>query len=577
MLATFGGATLGGAALGTAPSPVASGLSIRLAGAAIPTTWTADALRIAESVDQRAVCDLTLVARTGPARVEPGTRLDVRQGGVVLFTGTAERTVDAILPGSQRAVEIKLTAVDASQIADRRLITDRIDFALDDAHPTGWRADTIARTLVYSYLAGEGVTAFSTDCGSRVTAAFAFQTVASALTQLAEATGSFWKIGPTRDLLFGPRTMNLAPRTVTDSSVVEHVQVERTRERFRTEQTVTALTTVYSLVTETDPNVGAWTTVESKLGPTVITSTALLGSPSLRLRAGLDAAFYRALPLSTPTSLRLFVSAPTRVGPLGGTDFGPAWFIVAANAQGLGTAVYLSDTGSPRLLQIGVTHANCWTNVVTPSDLRSWDLAFQPIEVLVTSAHLAITASGTLIASGQIATTPTTPAVGTFAAPGMQIGMATTTVASGWLALDLVELDYVQAGFGEIRISKTDATAIASLQAIEGGTGRYQSLVRVEDSTVTSAQLDTTATALLRRFSTPPTILTFEDDTPGYRAGQLLPVSLSAFAIGDDMLIEAVDLRLDGGTGRLITRVQAVSDEQQGRVSDFWRAVAGAA
>ncbi len=222
MLPTLGGATLAGAVYAGGPSGPASGFAILLAGVSIGSRYEVTDCVIHERVDERATADLTLLARTSPTVLAPGTRLDARDDdGRTLFTGTVERTAETLLPTSGRAVEIRATAVDASQIADRRLITERVDFAIDDAHPSGWPAGEVVRSLVNSYLIGEGVTARSVEVGSYVQAAFEYESVAAAVTKLAQAIGWTWRIDANRDVNFGPRPQQAAPWAIVQDYGVE--------------------------------------------------------------------------------------------------------------------------------------------------------------------------------------------------------------------------------------------------------------------------------------------------------------------------------------------------------------------
>lgn len=534
----FGGAAYGSAVYGARGTAVESGVRLFLAGVPIPATWAADQLRIAEAVDQHAVCDVTLVARTGPARVTPGTRLDVRQDGVALFSGTVERTVDAILPGSARAVEIKVTAVDAAQVADRRLIVDRVEFAQDAEHPTGWRADAIVRALVTSYLAPEGITARSTECGSLVTAAFERQTVASALTQLADATGSVWRLAPTRDLVFGPRTLNQAPRTVTDSSPLEHASIERTRERFRTVQYGYSDRIEVAFEDSCTTSAGwlGWNSGRN--------AVSAFGNPGPAFLSFDGGRVFRDIGMIPGDTLELDVylqsnnTTPEFSIRFLANSAGTGWHFRVGNtaSQWFGLAVAPAQPSSGNGLFNAPAAVNTWhrVRIVTSETSASAYLDDVLYHTVVHSTYGGFVHLGDVFPSVYFDNIRIIPAPRTFLA------------------------------------TVIDTTAVASVQAIEGGTGRYEAL-EVLSSLTRTPEVTSAAAMALRRFSRLPTILRFEDDAPGYRAGQLLPVHLTAFDLHEDMLIESVDLRLDADIGRMVTTVTAVSAEQQRSAVEFWR------
>jgi hypothetical protein len=79
--------------------------------------------------------------------------------------------------------------------------------------------------------------------------------------------------------------------------------------------------------------------------------------------------------------------------------------------------------------------------------------------------------------------------------------------------------------------------------------------------------------AYLRKHGVIPQTVRFETDCPGLRPGQLLPVDIPAAGLGDNYLVESVNMRdLQGRINRY--RVSAVSGDALGGWLEWFSALA---
>jgi hypothetical protein len=128
-------------------------------------------------------------------------------------------------------------------------------------------------------------------------------------------------------------------------------------------------------------------------------------------------------------------------------------------------------------------------------------------------------------------------------------------------------------GDPELSVTVNDLDEQAARRAVEGGSGIYHD-VRKESTITTAAEATALAEALLRRFGSIPQKVTAAIRTPGLKAGQALPVTLTRHGIDATYLIDRLTIR-DIGGGQLEWEATAVSGEHLGDEMSFWRSALG--
>ena len=141
--------------------------------------------------------------------------------------------------------------------------------------------------------------------------------------------------------------------------------------------------------------------------------------------------------------------------------------------------------------------------------------------------------------------------------------------AAALISTDTLAVTYQ--GLYPIIISSQDDTEIAARASTEGGTGLYEDVE--EDTNIDSRDLATSkAEALLRRFGRIPRIITFETDTGGLRAGQLISITNARRNLSGNFLIESVTARADQLD--LVYTVKALDGEALGGWVEFFQKLA---
>jgi hypothetical protein len=110
---------------------------------------------------------------------------------------------------------------------------------------------------------------------------------------------------------------------------------------------------------------------------------------------------------------------------------------------------------------------------------------------------------------------------------------------------------------------------ISSRSTAEGTSGEYE--VIDVDSLINSVDLATSkSNALLSRFGTIPTTVSFDTYTHGLRAGQLINITIPALGLDTSYLIDTVRIRDDGGV-QLKYSIKALSGESLGGWLKFFK------
>jgi hypothetical protein len=127
-------------------------------------------------------------------------------------------------------------------------------------------------------------------------------------------------------------------------------------------------------------------------------------------------------------------------------------------------------------------------------------------------------------------------------------------------------------GMFQILVDERIDAEILARRALEGGTGVYEAIA--DDPAINMQPVAVQkALAYLRKHGVIPQTVRFETDCPGLRPGQLLPVDIPAAGLGDNYLVESVNMRdLQGRINRY--RVSAVSGDALGGWLEWFSALA---
>lgn len=156
-----------------------------------------------------------------------------------------------------------------------------------------------------------------------------------------------------------------------------------------------------------------------------------------------------------------------------------------------------------------------------------------------------------------------------------QIDDPRITQDSGDTALsgsDTLEVTYQ--GFIPLLIIAREQTEIDDRQTIEGGSGIYENVEDRQEINAATFAYDL-ANGILRRKGLIPIVLEYETTDLGLRAGQLLPVSLSAHGLSGNYLISRVEFEMLGTLDHAFRyRIEAMTGEALGGWAEFWMKLA---
>lgn len=192
----LGTALLGESIAAPATLRVTIGGALRTSLVRNPGGWS-----VSHARRQRSTARVELgFAATAPLRIRSGEELELWRGDERFFAGTI-RSMRQSYPDSAGFIQIvSLEAVDFSELADRRVISERYTGKfIGVAQTTG----DVVRAIVSEYLSGYGVSdAGVADGGAFDSFSFYLITVAEALDRIATATGFVWWIDDARVLHF---------------------------------------------------------------------------------------------------------------------------------------------------------------------------------------------------------------------------------------------------------------------------------------------------------------------------------------------------------------------------------------
>jgi hypothetical protein len=135
---------------------------------------------------------------------------------------------------------------------------------------------------------------------------------------------------------------------------------------------------------------------------------------------------------------------------------------------------------------------------------------------------------------------------------------------------DDLQVDFT--GLFPIRMVLDDTGGQTTRATVEGGSGIYEAVEddeRIDDITTAFQRAD----GFLRQFSRLPKRISFETDTVGLEAGQLLQVNLTRERVSGEFIVESVAIS-DLAAGTFRYNVEASADRPGERPSDFYKKLA---
>lgn len=159
-----------------------------------------------------------------------GHPIRVLHDGVVVFGGILTEPAESV-DGDSSLMRYECSAEDYSALAERHFVA---------AVYENMTLRAIVLDIVATALAGEGINTDGVETGPTITkAVFPYVTALQAFNDLSELSGLTWRIDADKALKFCPRTDEVAPQPITDTSYVK-MTVRATREQYRNVQTVRA-------------------------------------------------------------------------------------------------------------------------------------------------------------------------------------------------------------------------------------------------------------------------------------------------------------------------------------------------
>lgn len=119
-------------------------------------------------------------------------------------------------------------------------------------------------------------------------------------------------------------------------------------------------------------------------------------------------------------------------------------------------------------------------------------------------------------------------------------GSRTISQADGNTALtatDLLAVSYI--GFFPIVAVVTHSSEVASRASVEGGSGLYED-VEIDESIESQVQAQQLASAQVKLYGKLPRLIEFRTESPGLKAGMMIPIKLSRFNLNDKFLVYSV-------------------------------------
>lgn len=184
-------------------------------------------LSLEDAINERSILSFTLKAPQGTLTVAEGQQVTLTNVDPI-FGGTIESVTEKQPLGSTQVV-YSVQCVDWHQVLDRRVVAESY-------------ADTtvgaIIADIVTTYLAAEGITHAVVNATVVREAVFNYVPATQVFDRLAERTGCNWWIDPGKVLHFEARDATAAPWSVSSTSPIRNVQVQRHRQEYRNRQFV---------------------------------------------------------------------------------------------------------------------------------------------------------------------------------------------------------------------------------------------------------------------------------------------------------------------------------------------------
>lgn len=147
-------------------------------------------------------------------------------------------------------------------------------------------------------------------------------------------------------------------------------------------------------------------------------------------------------------------------------------------------------------------------------------------------------------------------------------GDKTITAETAPASSAAIQVQYV--GEFDVMMIATDTEEVTARAAIEGGSGRYES-VETKRGLNTLAGLSEVALDRLRRYADMGRTVTFVTFKEGLEAGQIIPVELDEHGLDTDLLISSITLVEVGKPNQFQYAVTAVTGEAVGGWTQFFK------
>lgn len=186
-----------------------------------------ESLSLEDAINERSILSFALKAPQGTLRVVEGQQVMLTNVDRI-FGGTIESVTEEQPIGSTYVL-YRVECVDWHQVLDRRIVAESYaDTTVGD----------IIADIVTTYLAAEEITHSVTNATVVREAVFNYVPATQVFDRLAERTGCNWWIDPDKVLHFEARDATAAPWSISSTSPIRNVQVQRHRQEYRNRQYV---------------------------------------------------------------------------------------------------------------------------------------------------------------------------------------------------------------------------------------------------------------------------------------------------------------------------------------------------
>ena len=227
----------GGVVAGETPGPVHGlGIELHISGIDRTDMLANDELRVTDDLENRNICEFTLIDRTRTYHPEVGSVVRLWHDNTLLFAGTIDEKTEQIAGQWSDALRISCICVDWNQLCDRHIVAAKFS-------AIGQTLGSVVALIVNTQsgdagqrLSDEGITLNGVQTGPVLASiSFNYQPCSECFDELAELTGYSWYVDYNKDLKFFDVSSYFSPHELDDAhwQFYRNLSSTKNREKYR--------------------------------------------------------------------------------------------------------------------------------------------------------------------------------------------------------------------------------------------------------------------------------------------------------------------------------------------------------